>query len=112
MRVRLTAFDDRTFKYSVMAPSTTWYLKRVTGERGAGAELGGCAVHCTARLLLDPAGLAKGATSPGQDVAGDISVRAIYEIAVSKKTVRGQEPRYYLPRADSAPPLHRSMTQY
>lgn len=62
MRVHLTAFDDRTFKYSIAAPSATWYLKRVTG-------------------------LAKGATSPGKEVVGNVSLRALYEIAMSKKKV-------------------------
>jgi len=62
MRVHLTAFDDRTFKYSIAAPSATWYLKRVTG-------------------------LAKGAASPGKEVVGNVSLRALYEIAMSKKKV-------------------------
>lgn len=60
LRVRLTAFDDRTFKYIILAPTNTWYLKRVTG-------------------------LEKGSTNPGKDVAGDVSIRALYEIAKSKK---------------------------
>ena len=59
MRVHLTAFDDRTFKYTVGAPSTSWYLKRVTG-------------------------LAKGATSPGKEPVGEVSIRALYQIALSK----------------------------
>ena len=42
------------------APATSWYLKRVTG-------------------------LAKGATSPGKDVAGEVSIKALYEIALSKQ---------------------------
>lgn len=37
LRVRLTAFEDRTFKYIILAPPNTWYLKRVTGAAsGAG----------------------------------------------------------------------------
>jgi large subunit ribosomal protein L11 len=60
MRVRLTAYDDRTFKYVVMAPSNTWYLKRVTG-------------------------VAKGSGAAGKDVVGSVSVKAIYEIAKSKQ---------------------------
>jgi large subunit ribosomal protein L11 len=60
MRVRLTAFEDRTFKYSLMAPSSTWFLKRVTG-------------------------LEKGAATPGKEVVGTVSVKAIYEIAKSKQ---------------------------
>jgi large subunit ribosomal protein L11 len=61
MRVRLTAFEDRTFKYVIMAPPTSWYLKRVTG-------------------------LSKGFGTPKErTAAGEISVRAIYEIAKSKQ---------------------------
>jgi large subunit ribosomal protein L11 len=60
MRVRLTAFEDRTFKFVVMAPPTTWYLKRVTG-------------------------LAKGSSEPGKKLVGEVSVKALYEIAVSKE---------------------------
>ena len=60
MRVKLTAFEDRTFTYTVLAPPVTWYLKRVTG-------------------------LAKGSALPGKVVAGSVSLKAIYEIAVSKE---------------------------
>ena len=60
MRVRLTAFDDRTFKYSVLAPPTSWFLKRA-------------------------AGVAKGAAAPGKEVAGSVSVKAVYEIARAKQ---------------------------
>ena len=59
MRVKLTAYEDRTFKYAVLAPSTTWYLKRVTG-------------------------VAKGSADPGSVTCGEVSVKAIYEIAASK----------------------------
>lgn len=60
MRIRLTAYEDRSFVYTVHAPSTTWYLKRVTG-------------------------LTKGSQTPGKDVAGSVSVKACYEIARSKQ---------------------------
>jgi large subunit ribosomal protein L11 len=60
MRVKLTAFEDRTFTYTILAPPTTWYLKRVTG-------------------------LAKGAALPGSQVVGNLSVKAVYEIARSKE---------------------------
>lgn len=60
MRVRLTAYDDRTFKYVLMAPPNSWYLKRVTG-------------------------IQKGATMPGKETVGTVSVKAIYEIAKSKQ---------------------------
>ena len=60
LRVKLTAFEDRSFKYDVLAPPLTWYLKRVTG-------------------------LAKGSSSPGKVVVGDVSLKALYEIAKSKE---------------------------
>jgi large subunit ribosomal protein L11 len=59
MRVKLTAFEDKTFTYVLLAPPTTWYLKRVTG-------------------------LAKGASNHKATI-GDVSLKAIYEIALSKE---------------------------
>lgn len=50
----------RTFKYQVLAPPTSWYLKRVTG-------------------------LTKGASQPGKETIGTVNVKAIYEIALSKQ---------------------------
>ena len=45
-----------------MAPSGSWYLKRVVG-------------------------IAKGSSAPGKETAGTVSIKAIYEIAKSKQTV-------------------------
>jgi large subunit ribosomal protein L11 len=59
MRVKLTAFEDRSYKYDIFAPPTSWYLKRVTG-------------------------VAKGSADPGSVPCGEVSVKAIYEIAQSK----------------------------
>ena len=59
MRVKLTAFEDRSYKYGVYAPPTSWYLKRVTG-------------------------VAKGSADPGSTSCGEVSIKAIYEIAQSK----------------------------
>lgn len=59
MRVKLRAFDDRTFDFDVLPPPTSWYLKRVTG-------------------------ITKGSQRPGHDVVGDVSIKAVYEIAKSK----------------------------
>jgi large subunit ribosomal protein L11 len=61
MRVKLTAFEDRSFKYDVLAPPTTWYLKRVMG-------------------------ITKGSKEPGKVSVGNVSIKAVYEIAVSKAT--------------------------
>ena len=60
MRVKLTAFDDRTFKFKILTPPTSWYLKRVTG-------------------------IEKGAKSPGKETVSTVSCKAIYEIAKSKQ---------------------------
>jgi large subunit ribosomal protein L11 len=60
MRVKLTAFEDRSFKYQLLAPPTSWYLKRVTG-------------------------LTKGAALPGKETLATLSVKAVYEIALSKQ---------------------------
>jgi large subunit ribosomal protein L11 len=59
MRVKLTAFEDRSYKYGVYAPPTSWYLKRVTG-------------------------VAKCSSDPGSTSCGDVSIKAVYEIAQSK----------------------------
>ena len=58
MRVRLTAFEDRTFAFEVLPPGTSWFLKRVTG-------------------------VTKG--SAGAEKVGTVSVKALYELAKSKQ---------------------------
>ena len=60
MRVKLVAFDDRTFNYEVCPPATTWFLKRA-------------------------AGITKGSPMPGHTIVGTVSVKALYEIAQLKK---------------------------
>ena len=60
MRVRLTAFDDRSFRYALLAPPTSWFLKRA-------------------------AGVAKGAGAPGKETVASISAKAVYEIARAKQ---------------------------
>ena len=59
--VTLTAYEDRTYDFVTRTPSASFYLKKA-------------------------AGLEKGSKTPGKDVVGDVSVRAIYEIAKIKKT--------------------------
>ena len=56
----MQAFEDRTFKFDVLPPQSSWFLKRVSG-------------------------VAKGAAMPGKETAGAVSVRALYEIAVVKQ---------------------------
>jgi len=60
MRVRLTAFDDRSFRYALLAPPTSWFLKRA-------------------------AGVAKGASAPGKETIASVSAKAVYEIARVKQ---------------------------
>lgn len=65
MRVKVTAYEDRTFDFETFPPSTTWFLKRVTGIR-------------------------KGASNPGHAKVGTVSLKAIYEIA---KVKQAHDPR-------------------
>jgi large subunit ribosomal protein L11 len=32
MKVKLTAFTDRTFKFKIKPPETSWFLKKATGK--------------------------------------------------------------------------------
>lgn len=58
--VVLTAFADRTFKFDIKTPPASWFIKRA-------------------------AGISQGSATPGQQVAGQISLRQIYEIAKVKQ---------------------------
>ena len=58
--VQITAYSDRTFKYTTKKPPVQHMLKIATG-------------------------LEKFASMPGKEVVGEISIRAIYEIAKIKK---------------------------
>jgi len=60
MRVKLIAFEDRTFNYAICPPPTTWFLKKA-------------------------AGVTKGAAMPGHSLVGAVSVKALFEIAKIKK---------------------------
>jgi large subunit ribosomal protein L11 len=56
VQVEVTAYADRTFSFKTALPKSSYFLKLA-------------------------AGLDKGASKPGQEVAGKISVKHIYEIA-------------------------------
>ena len=60
MRVKLRAFDDRTFDFQVFPPPTTWFLKRC-------------------------AGVGKGAHRPKHEIIGKVNLKQIYEISALKK---------------------------
>ena len=62
MRVVLRAYVDRSFRFTVKPPPTTWFIKKA-------------------------AGLAKGSEAPGHTSAGRVSVKYIYEIAKIKQEI-------------------------
>ena len=62
MRVKLTAFVDRSFKFIVKPPPTSYFIKKA-------------------------AGIPKGSGEPGKSVAGRVSVKYLYEIAKVKQEI-------------------------
>lgn len=62
MRVKLTAFADRSFKFIVKPPPSSWFIKKA-------------------------ASLDKGSNEPGHASAGRVSVKYLYEIAKVKQKV-------------------------
>ena len=60
MKVKLTAFTDRTFKFIIKPPQTTWFLRKASG-------------------------LAKFTPVTGYDFSGTVPIQYIYEIAKIKK---------------------------
>lgn len=60
MRVKLTAFEDRTFEFKVSSPATSWFLKKI-------------------------AGVEKGTSQPGRSYVGEVSLGEIYEVAKIKQ---------------------------
>ena len=58
--VVITAYSDRTFTYITKTPPTFYFLKKA-------------------------AGVEKGTTTPGKQFVGEVSVKAIYEIAKVKQ---------------------------
>jgi large subunit ribosomal protein L11 len=59
MRVILRAFTDRSFKFVVKPPPSSWFIKRA-------------------------AGLAKTSDKPGQNIVGRVGIKYLYEIAKVK----------------------------
>ncbi|XP_074312389.1 large ribosomal subunit protein uL11m-like [Silene latifolia] len=60
MAVKITAYKDRTFEFTVKSPSVPWYLKKAAGLESASVR-------------------------PGHIVASSVSVKHVYEIAKIKK---------------------------
>ena len=59
LRVHLTAYKDKTFKFDVRSPPTSWMIKKA-------------------------AGIEKGSNTPGRVKVGVISAKSVYEIAKIK----------------------------
>ena len=59
MRVKLTAYIDRSYKFVVKPPPTTWFIKKASA-------------------------LPKGSMTPGHESAGRVSIKYLYEIAKVK----------------------------
>ena len=59
MRVLLSAYSDRSFKFEVKPPPTSWFLKKAVGKT-------------------------KGSDKPGHNVGAKISIKYVYEIAKIK----------------------------
>jgi large subunit ribosomal protein L11 len=62
MRVKLQAYVDRSYKFIVKPPPTTWFIKKA-------------------------AGLTKASDKPGQNIIGRVGVKYLYEIAKVKQEV-------------------------
>lgn len=62
MRVKLTAYVDRSFKFIVKPPPSTWFIKKASS-------------------------LQKGSEEPGYTSAGRVSIKYLYEIAKIKQEV-------------------------
>jgi large subunit ribosomal protein L11 len=60
LRVVLTAYKDKTYKFDVLSPPTAWMIKKACG-------------------------ISKGSGSAGKEKVGVLSAKAIYEIAKVKK---------------------------
>jgi len=62
LRVRFTAFPDKTFKFVPLAPPSTWFIKQAAG------------IHT-------------GAAAPNKECVGTVHVKQLYEIAKIKKSI-------------------------
>ena len=70
MRVRLTAFQDRSFTFQIKPPTSTWFLKRAAG------------IYIYIYIYI---GVLKGTDKPGHRYVGEVGIKYIYEIAKVKQ---------------------------
>ena len=68
MPVRVTVRGDRSFHFDVRTPQTSWLLKSA------------------AALPPGKKGKKKGASQPGHEIAGTISLKHVYEVAKIKQS--------------------------
>lgn len=68
MPCRVTVRPDRSFTFDVRTPHTSWLLLNA------------------AEAPMGKKGKRKGATQPGHDVAGSVSLKHVYEIAKIKQS--------------------------
>jgi len=68
MPVRITVRPDRTFHFELRTPTTSWFLLNAAGVEKKKGKL-------------------KGASCPGSETVGTVSLKHVYEIAKIKVTV-------------------------
>ncbi|KAI5919478.1 ribosomal protein L11 [Camillea tinctor] len=68
MPTRVTVRPDRTFHFDIRTPQTSWLLRN------------------TAELPFNKKGKRKGASKPGHEIVGKISLKHVYEIARIKQS--------------------------
>ncbi|KAI1484587.1 mitochondrial 54S ribosomal protein YmL19 [Biscogniauxia mediterranea] len=68
MPTRVTVRPDRTFHFDIRTPQTSWLLRN------------------TAELPIGKKGKRKGASKPGHETVGTISLKHVYEIAKIKQS--------------------------
>ncbi|KAK3988523.1 ribosomal protein L11, N-terminal domain-containing protein [Cladorrhinum sp. PSN332] len=66
--VRVTVRPDRTFHFDVRTPQTSWLLL------------------LAAEVPITKKGMRKGATNPGKEIVGTVSLKHVYEIAKIKQS--------------------------
>ena len=65
LRVNFVAFPDKTFRFTPLAPSSTWFIKMAAG------------IH-------------SGAAAPNKETVGTVHVKQLFEIAKIKKALEPQ----------------------
>jgi large subunit ribosomal protein L11 len=85
LRCFVTVRPDRTFSFSIRPPSTTWFLKRVTGVERASSEPGKVVAEVSAKYLYEVAKV-KQAEDPGM---ARLPLRSVYSMLLASATKSG-----------------------